>query len=401
MSIDKTASNHPQHYDVFISYSHKDLAWVQSELLPRLEKAGLKVIIDFRDFEIGVASIINMERAVEHARHTLVVLTPNWINSEWTEFESLLVGTRDPAGRRRRLIPLMLQQCDMPARLAMLTYLDMTDSTMLDQQMTRLIKSLQPAQDRVGTSEQTHLSPANPNAEYAPNPFGMTGRITNPAHFFGREDLLRQIFEELGKGVNLSLVGESRIGKSSLLSMICTQGPERLKLPSASFAYLNLQGVETEDEFYDVLCEALSLETCRGIKLSRTLRGQRRVLCLDEIEIMAWEGFTVRVRSQLRGLADGPEAPLKLVIASRSPLAHLFPDSPELDSPLAGICLQLDVGPFRPETARAFLAERLRGTGITFSEEQINTLLATSGGHPAKLQRAAADLYRRLAKPSK
>ncbi len=36
-------------YDVFISYSHKDEAWVRSEFLPDLEKASLKVVIDTRD----------------------------------------------------------------------------------------------------------------------------------------------------------------------------------------------------------------------------------------------------------------------------------------------------------------------------------------------------------------
>jgi hypothetical protein len=225
------------------------------------------------------------------------------------------------------------------------------------------------------------------------NPFGDAGRITDPTRFFDREELLRQAFEELGKGVNLSLVGESQVGKSSLLAMICALGPERLGLPPEAFAYLNLEVVDNEDDFYEALCDALGVATCRGYKLTRALQGRRIVLCLDEVEKMAWDGFTVRVRSQLRGLADGPEAPLKLVIASRSPLACLFPDSPELDSPLAGICRQLDVGPFAPEVARAFLADRLRNTAVTFTEKEIAALLEEAGGNPAKLQRAAADLY--------
>lgn len=89
-------------YDLFISYSHADRAWVWDELLPRLEDAGLQVCIDDRDFEIGVPSLINMERAVDNSRHTLIVLTPAWIESQWTEFESLLAGTANPAGRRRK-----------------------------------------------------------------------------------------------------------------------------------------------------------------------------------------------------------------------------------------------------------------------------------------------------------
>jgi hypothetical protein len=233
-----------------------------------------------------------------------------------------------------------------------------------------------------------------------PNPFGDTGRITDPTRFFDREELLRQVFEELAKGVNLSLVGASQVGKSSLLSMVCAGGPERLNLPQDAFAYLSLQWVRDEDDFYAALADALELpEPSRGYRLIRTLRDRQRVLCLDEIEKMTWDGFTRNLRSELRGLADGPAAPLKLVVASRSPLARLFPDSPQLDSPLAGVCHPLDVGPFPPAVARDFLAQRLRGTGITFSENEINTILQETGGHPAQLQRAAADLYRHHAMP--
>lgn len=236
----------------------------------------------------------------------------------------------------------------------------------------------------------------------APNPFGERGRITNPNRFFDREDLFRQIFEELNKGVNISLVGESAVGKSSILSMVCEQGPTAKtceafeKLAGLSFIYFNVEWIEDEDDFYEALCDELGIESCRGYKLTRALRGKRYVLCLDEIEKMAWEGFTVKVRSHLRGLADGPDAPFKLVIASRSPLARLFPDSPELDSPLAGICRQLDVKPFSPEVARKFLLNRLEGTGVSFKEEQINKLISKTEGHPAKLQDEAATLYRKL-----
>jgi hypothetical protein len=226
------------------------------------------------------------------------------------------------------------------------------------------------------------------------NPFGDTGRITDAAHFFDREELLRQVFEELGKGANVSLVGQSQVGKSSLLSMVCALGPERMETEPEAFAYLSLEWVDDEDDFYEALCDALGIENCRGYKLTRALRGKRYVLCLDEIEKMTWDGFTMQVRSRLRGLADGPSAPLRLVIASRSSLSSLFPDSAELTSPLAGICHRIDVGPFPPDVARAFLAQRLQGTGVAFTESEITALLADTGGHPAKLQRAAADLFR-------
>jgi predicted ATPase len=131
-------------YDVFISYSHADQSWVWDELLPRLEGSGLRVCIDYRDFEIGVPSLINMERAVENSRHTLIVLTPAWIGSEWTEFESLLVSTADPAGRRRKLLPVMLKPCKLPPHIAMLTYADFMEESERDHELARLVRSIAP-----------------------------------------------------------------------------------------------------------------------------------------------------------------------------------------------------------------------------------------------------------------
>ena len=96
-------------YDIFISYSHKDEEWVVNTLMPALENAGLGVCIDYRDFDAGKPSIVNMEDAVDESRHTVLVLTPNWTGSEWTDFEAVLTQTDDPVGRRQKMIPFMLE----------------------------------------------------------------------------------------------------------------------------------------------------------------------------------------------------------------------------------------------------------------------------------------------------
>jgi len=129
-------------YDVFISYSHADWDWVWDTLLPCLEAAGLRACVDERDFEIGISHLINVERAVDNSRHTLIVLTPDWVNGEWNEFESLLVGSTDPAGRRRRLIPCKLKPCELPQRIAMLDCADLTRPSHKEMQLARLVSSL-------------------------------------------------------------------------------------------------------------------------------------------------------------------------------------------------------------------------------------------------------------------
>jgi hypothetical protein len=132
-------------YDAFISYSHRDSPWVRNVVLPHLEGEGLRVCIDYRDFELGAPSLVNMENAVDRSRKTLLVLTPNWVASEWTEFEALLIQTRDPAGRGRRILPLMVQPCELPSRLQVFTYLDLTDPAQFDFQMRRLVAAIRSA----------------------------------------------------------------------------------------------------------------------------------------------------------------------------------------------------------------------------------------------------------------
>lgn len=229
------------------------------------------------------------------------------------------------------------------------------------------------------------------------NPFSLWGRITSPEDFFDREELLHQIFERLERGENLALVGEEQIGKSSLLSMICSIGPQRMKLPLDTFAYVTMQRVRQEDDFYETVCEKLGIETRRGHTLMRAMRNARHILCLDDINHIATMSFAKKIHNLLFSLARGASASLKLVVTSHSPLADVFPDTTHSTISLVNLCHHIIVEPFSEATTHAFLQQRLDGTGITFTEQQIAALHAESKGNPGTLQRAAALLYRRIA----
>ena len=128
--------------DVYISYNDTDEAWVSETLLPRLEAAGLTTIVDYRDFEIGIARLVNIERAVERSRHTLIVVTPKWLADDWNGFQSLLAASDDPSGMDRKLIPLILQPSDLPRRLAFLEPADLNNPAKREAQIERLVRSL-------------------------------------------------------------------------------------------------------------------------------------------------------------------------------------------------------------------------------------------------------------------
>jgi hypothetical protein len=152
-------------YDVFVSYSSQDRTWVRGELLTQLEAAGLKVFIDFRDFDVGAPGITEMERGVLTSHKTLLVLTPAYLKSQWTEFENLMLQTLDPAARGRRLIPLLRDKCDLPTRIGMLTYVDFTDPAEQTIAWTRLFRALQATPPLTTTTAPAPLPPpASPSA---------------------------------------------------------------------------------------------------------------------------------------------------------------------------------------------------------------------------------------------
>ncbi len=225
----------------------------------------------------------------------------------------------------------------------------------------------------------------------SPNPFGVQGRITEPARFFKQKALLHTIFDELGKGSNLSLVGKEKSGKSSLLYYVCHTGAK--KLPHKNFIYLDMQKVHDEGDFLEALCDEIGIPKMRGYKLDQALRGKKYVLCLDNIERMTNKLFSGDERTELRGLAEGLDDPLTLLIASRFPLNELFPDSPLEYSPLYGICLSKEMPPFSEAEVHTFIETCLRPTGIEFTEAEFEKVWQDSLGHPATVQRVAKMLF--------
>jgi len=231
------------------------------------------------------------------------------------------------------------------------------------------------------------------------NPFNDIGCIQNPDHFFDREQILNELLNGLSQGYNYSLIGDTQIGKSSILWRICHHiGSQELDMEPDNFIYLDMQCVHNTNEFFTALCYKLNFDqTYRGFELKRRLSGQRYILCLDEIEKMTNKNnFSGDEQTELRGLSDGTNAPFSLVIASRTPLPQLFPDLPERTSPFYNICSPIRLKEFSHDIAIKFINHRLQETDVTFTEDQINELISTSKCHPAMLQNHAAKLYQDL-----
>ena len=193
-----------QNFDVFISYSHKDKDWVRNWLLPKLEAARVSYCIDDDHFDIGVAALINMERAVERSRKTLLVLSDNWVDSEYTNFEALLLQTEDPIGLRQTFLPLKLDDCKLSRRLGIFTYADFQTLAAQKRNIRRVV-----AQILEGKPQPTHR-PRLRDRLIHPYPL--------PKHFTGRVAERGTLTEWLTAGEDpiSALIAIGGMGKSAL-----------------------------------------------------------------------------------------------------------------------------------------------------------------------------------------
>jgi formylglycine-generating enzyme required for sulfatase activity len=190
--------------ELFVAYAEADAGWVHGFLLPEL---GLdpRSVLTPRDFTPGAMLVTELERAVESAQRTLVILSPAFGLSHWAAFAEIL-ATHDGLMRDSgRLIPLVLKPYEMPLRLHARVRLDCTEPSRWEGELARL-------RDLLHRDE--------PPAEQLPCPY--PGLVPfgpkDAALFFGRDQESDEILRRIQQQNFLLVVGPSGSGKSSLVS---------------------------------------------------------------------------------------------------------------------------------------------------------------------------------------
>ncbi len=128
-------------YDAFVSYHPADEEWLYTYLLPRLEADKVRVITE-ADFAGGSNQITEIEGAIRNSRCTVAILTPAWLQSHWNNFESILAQNLSLADLKRKVIPVLLQPCEVPVRLRHLVVVDLTNEKRREQRVRKLAQDI-------------------------------------------------------------------------------------------------------------------------------------------------------------------------------------------------------------------------------------------------------------------
>ncbi|NEQ80393.1 MAG: TIR domain-containing protein [Moorea sp. SIO2I5] len=232
-------------YDVFISYDDKDVTWVQKELIPKLESNQITYIEPLK-FELGVPKASLVEAAIKDSRKILLIITKSYLTNYWKQFDDIISISYGLKIGEWRTIPIIVENCDLPERLRVLSYLELypNDSAA---QWERLIKNLKFQQDDLlldedGTvllSEDELLPPRHSfDSNWLNELEAPEGTVKLRSKLYlQRENEATWLDKVLGWGETIRVKGAHQMGKSSLLARM----HQRAKQNSQTALYLDFQ----------------------------------------------------------------------------------------------------------------------------------------------------------------
>jgi hypothetical protein len=404
---------------IFLCHAKEDAEQVRN-LYENLKTSGLNPWMDEKDILPGQDWDYEIKQAIKRTNFAIVCLSERsvrkrgYVNKEiiWAldRQDEMLQGDIF-------LIPVKLESCDLPDRLSHCQAVNVFDSNGYE----RLMKVLKPSENQngnsttacslghftahIGDSIHKGLLPLNERLKQIlpnQNPY-VTGTSLpgNSPVFFGREQILHEILSALrkpGKPACISLLGERRIGKSSLLNQVC----EALKTENSLISiYGNAQNWSqcTPEEFYRSLyqsiCGALSVHPKADVNsfdlfrdvIREQARSFRFVLVMDEFEDMAAnKNFGDTFFTSLRHLGERPEYAFGYLLASRRPLHEICHQNDIASSSFWNIFgISHILGLLQEHEAEALIREPMKRS-LNGTLKKTESIWDMTGFHPALIQ---------------
>jgi hypothetical protein len=152
--------------DFFISYTGQDKPWAEW-IAAQLDAAGYTIFFQAWDFRPGSNFVAEMDHAAKRAERTLLVLSPAYLESDYSFAEWATAFRHDPTGTHRQLLPVRIEACTVEGLLGPVVYIDLV-SLEEDQARTTLLAGVQ--QERAKPVWIAFPQPRTPHSPAVPFP---------------------------------------------------------------------------------------------------------------------------------------------------------------------------------------------------------------------------------------
>lgn len=154
---------------IFISYSHADAAFV-TNLAANLVKRNTHVWVDTWELNVGDSILNKVQQAIQESSALLVVLSKASVASEWCRKELNAGLMRELDEKRVLVLPVLVDDCDIPIFLREKMYADFRTNFDLG------LKAIVEAVARVTNLEQGRIQEGNTATDWAED-WGYEGRF--------------------------------------------------------------------------------------------------------------------------------------------------------------------------------------------------------------------------------
>jgi hypothetical protein len=140
--------------DIFLCHTGADKPWVESlaEMIERVpyQNRHLGVVFDKWDFEKGKNIVLEIDTYIDQCRFIGVVVSKAMLAAEWPTMERTIAVWSDPSGRQGRVLPLLLENVDMPASLRIRNWIDFRNPARFEESFLELVGRLKNEPQRRG-----------------------------------------------------------------------------------------------------------------------------------------------------------------------------------------------------------------------------------------------------------
>jgi hypothetical protein len=240
-------------------------------------------------------------------------------------------------------------------------------------------------------------SPAFPT-----NPYWNRMAIAEYEDFFGRRDELRQMYAFVLQGQSVSVVGERRIGKTSLIRALNFPDFRKWTSTPEEFRFIYIDGSYfancDEDTFLasvvDQIAEELGFDVPSEIrresliKLAKQARGEgfRFSILIDEFDVIAYNSKIAGSPLFAFLRAFSQEYRIAIVLVSKDGSLEPLLRSNQIGSPFWNIYATMYVGPFARTDAEVLVRGPAADCERPFSEDVVAQIFRLAGCHPFFLQ---------------
>ena len=126
---------------VFLSHNSKDKPFVR-KLAARLGDEGIVVWLDEAVLNIGDSLIDKISEAIQDMDFVAAVISQNSIASSWVQKELSLAMSKEIDGRGVVVLPIVIDDCELPESLRDKLYADFRDPASFDRSLEKLLKAM-------------------------------------------------------------------------------------------------------------------------------------------------------------------------------------------------------------------------------------------------------------------